>query len=118
MLALTITSVFLGAVGQLLVKIGAKNLNLDFSRAHLLPSLLAIAKNVPVLSGLVMYGLSFILWVKVLSKVDLSYAYPFVSLGYIVILCFSYYVLNESISLYRVIGTSLIIVGVLFVMRS
>lgn len=118
MLGLTLISVLLGAVGQLLVKIGAKHLELDFSSDHLLQSLFAIVKNVPVMSGMALYGLSFILWVKVLSKVELSYAYPFVSLGYIVILCFSYFVFKENISLFRAIGTLLIMVGVVFVARS
>lgn len=118
MLGLTLISVFLGAAGQLLVKIGAKHLELDFSSAHLLQSLLAIVKSVPVMTGMALYGLSFILWVKVLSKVELSYAYPFVSLGYIVILCFSYFVFKENISLFRAIGTLLIMVGVVFVARS
>lgn len=118
MLGLTIISALLGAMGQLLVKIGAKHLELDFSSAHLLQSLLAIVKNVPVMSGMALYGLSFILWVKVLSKVELSYAYPFVSLGYIVILCFSYFVFKENISFFRAIGTLLIMVGVVFVAGS
>lgn len=118
MLLLTIISVLLGAMGQLLVKMGAKHLELDFSAAHLLQSLLVIVKNVPVMSGMVLYGLSFILWVKVLSKVELSYAYPFVSLGYVVILCFSYFFFKEDISLFRAIGTLLIMVGVVFVARS
>jgi multidrug transporter EmrE-like cation transporter len=99
MLGLIIISVLLGAVGQLLIKIGAKHLELDFSSAHLLRSLYSIVKNVPVMSGMALYCLSFILWVKVLSKVELSYAYPFVSLGYIVILCFSYFVFKEDISI-------------------
>ncbi|SHI45011.1 SMR family transporter [Desulfosporosinus lacus] len=115
---LIIISVLLGATGQLLVKIGAKHLELDFSSAHLLQSLLAISKNVSVMSGVVLYGLSFILWVKVLSKVELSYAYPFVGLGYIVILCFSYFVFKEDISLFRAIGTLLIMIGVVFVAQS
>ena len=118
MFGITILPVLLGAVGQILVKVGARNLTLDFSGAHLLQSLLTIVKNLPVMSGLVLYGLSFILWVKVLSKVELSYAYPLVSLAYVVILGFSFFVFKEHVSVLRVAGTLLIIVGVVFVARS
>lgn len=118
MLGLTLFSVLLGSLGQILVKIGAQHLELDFSSVHLLQSLLAIVKNVPVMLGMVMYGLSFVLWVKVLSKVELSYAYPLVSLGYIVIMLVSYFYFKEEISLYRAIGGSLIVIGVVFVARS
>lgn len=118
MLRLTLVSVLMGAMGQILVKIGAKHLELDFSGPHLAQSLLAILKNLPVMSGMALYGLSFILWVKVLSKVELSYAYPLVSVGYIVIMAFSYFVFKESISLFRIIGTLLIVLGVIFVARS
>lgn len=118
MLGLTILSVVLSAMGQILVKIGARNLELDFSMSHLLPSLLQIIKNIPVMSGMFIYGLSFILWVKVLSKLELSYAYPFVSLGYVLIMFFSFFVFKESLSAYRILGTFLIIAGVLFIARS
>ncbi|MDP4159878.1 MAG: SMR family transporter, partial [Bacillota bacterium] len=104
MLGLTLISVLLGAVGQVVVKIGARHLELEFSSAQLLQSLLAIVKNGPVMLGMAMYGLSFVLWVKVLSKAELSYAYPLVSLGYIVIMLFSYFYFKEDISLYRAIG--------------
>jgi multidrug transporter EmrE-like cation transporter len=118
MLGLTILSVILGAFGQILVKTGARNLELDFSMSHLFPSLIQIIKNIPVMSGMFLYGLSFLLWIKVLSKTELSYAYPFVSLGYVLIMIFSFFVFKESITVYKMIGTAFIIIGVLFVARS
>ncbi len=118
MLAFTLISVLFGAVGQIFVKIGAQRLELDFTSAHLFQSLIAIMKNGPVMLGMAMYGLSFVLWIKVLSKVELSYAYPLVSLGYIVIMVFSYFYFKEEISLYRAIGVSFIAIGVVLVARS
>lgn len=118
MLSLTLISVFLGAVGQVLIKIGALQLKLDFSGVQLCQSLLAIMKNRPVMTGILLYGLSFVLWIKVLSKVELSYAYPLASLGYIVIMLFSYFYFKEEISLYRAFGVFLIVIGVIFVARS
>ena len=118
MLGLTIISVILGAFGQILVKIGAKNLKLDFSLDHLLVSLGEIIRNIPVMSGMFLYCISFIIWVKVLSKTELSYAYPFVSLGYLLIMVFSFFVFKENITYSRIIGTLFVIIGVIFIARS
>ncbi|MHC6179644.1 SMR family transporter [Clostridium sp. JNZ X4-2] len=118
MISLILVSVFLGAIGQVLVKYGAVNLQLNFTIKYLLPSILSILKNIPVMFGIISYGLSFLLWIKVLSKVELSYAYPMVSLGYIITMLFSYFLFKENISFIRILGVGLIILGVVLVSRS
>jgi multidrug transporter EmrE-like cation transporter len=118
MLILAIISVFLGAAGQICVKFGARALELDFSGGHLWSSLWLMVSNIPIMTGLLLYGTSFILWVKVLSKLDLSYAYPLVSLGYVMIVLFSYFFFHESITAFRLLGICLIIAGVLVVAQS
>ncbi|HVJ49801.1 SMR family transporter [Desulfitobacterium sp.] len=118
MLGLALVSVLLGAIGQILVKLGAIHLELDFSSTHLFGSLFSILKNLPVMSGLFFYGISFLLWVKVLTKLELSYAYPLVSIGYVLIMLVSWLVFKESISIYRILGTLFIIFGVILVARS
>lgn len=118
MIPLILISVFLGAMGQVLVKYGAVNLELNFTIKYLLPSIFNILKNMPVMLGIISYGLSFLLWIKVLSKVELSYAYPMVSLGYVITMMFSYFVFKENISLIRILGVVFIILGVVLVSRS
>ncbi len=118
MIGLILISVFLGAIGQVLVKYGAVNLQLNFSGAYLLPSILSILKNLPVMCGILSYGISFLLWIKVLSKVELSYAYPMVSIGYVLIMFFSYFLFKENISMIRIAGVICIIIGVVLVARS
>lgn len=118
MMGLILTSVFLGALGQILVKIGAVNLTLNFSAGQFIPSIIGILKNFFVMSGIVSYGTSFLIWIKVLSKVELSYAYPMVSLGYVITTFYAYFFLNESISIQRVLGIFLIIGGVVLISRS
>ncbi|WP_138205751.1 SMR family transporter [Haloimpatiens lingqiaonensis] len=118
MISLILTSVFLGALGQILVKVGAPNLQLNFSGINIFYSILGILKNLPVMMGIISYGVSFLLWIKVLSKVELSYAYPMVSLGYVLVMIFSYFIFKENITLPRILGTALIIVGVIFIARS
>lgn len=118
MIALILISVFLGAIGQVLVKYGASALELNFAGKYLIPSIISILKNVPVMCGIISYGVSFLLWIKVLSKVELSYAYPMVSIGYILIMFFSYFIFKENISLMRLLGVLFIIIGVVLVARS
>lgn len=118
MIVLILISVFLGAIGQVLVKYGAVNLNLNFTIKYLVPSILSILKNLPVMLGVISYGLSFLLWIKVLSKVELSYAYPMVSLGYIITMVFSYFLFKENISFIRILGVAFIMLGVILVSRS
>ncbi len=118
MIGLILVSVFLGAIGQVLVKYGAVNLQLDFAGKYLVTSILSILKNLPVMCGIVSYGVSFLLWIKVLSKVELSYAYPMVSIGYVLVMFFSYFLFKENISIMRIAGVICIIIGVVLVSRS
>ncbi|MCT8976797.1 SMR family transporter [Clostridium sp. CX1] len=118
MIVLILVSVFLGAIGQVLVKYGASSLQLNFAASYFIESLIGILKNAPVMCGIISYGVSFLLWIKVLSKVELSYAYPMVSIGYILVMFFSYFLFKENISLMRLMGVALIIVGVILVARS
>lgn len=118
MIYLILVSVFLGAVGQVLVKYGAVNLQLNFAVKALIPSILGILKNGPVMLGTISYALSFLIWIKVLSKVELSYAYPMVSIGYILTMFFSYFLFKENISLIRIAGVGFIIIGVILVAKS
>lgn len=118
MLGLILTSVFLGAIGQVLVKYGAVNLELNFTSKYIISSILSILKNAPVMLGIISYGVSFLLWIKVLSKVELSYAYPMVSIGYVLIMFFSYFIFKENISIIRILGVAFIILGVVLVARS
>ena len=71
--------------------------------------------NVYVVAGISMYLFSMILWLVVLSKIDVSVAYPFVGLGFIITMVLGFLLLNEQISTMRVMGTILVVCGVLMV---
>ena len=66
-----------------------------------------------IIFGLILYVGALILWLFALRKVDVSYAYPFTALGFIFVLILSVVWLNESMNIYRLLGISLIIGGVL-----
>jgi drug/metabolite transporter (DMT)-like permease len=77
-----------------------------------------MATNPYVFVGLLIYGAGTIFWLAALSQVDLSYAYPFASLSYVVMLVASWMMFNEQITLMRIIGTVVIGIGVLLIYRN
>jgi len=71
-----------------------------------------------VLTGLSFYVLAAVVWLTVLSRVPLSFAYPMVALGYVVTTLLAWLVLGESVPLARWLGIGVISVGVILVSRS
>ncbi len=108
-------SIILGALAQYLFKIGVNAIS-DKSKdlTHVIKYALI---NPNLLAGLLCYAFSFILWFYVLSKMELSKAYPLVSLGYIFTLFIGYLFLNEPITYTKVVGIIIIILGVIILTR-
>jgi drug/metabolite transporter (DMT)-like permease len=56
-------------------------------------------------------------WMAALSKFDLSFAYPFMSMAFVVVIIASYFLLQESVSMYKVVGMIFIVVGLIIASR-
>jgi drug/metabolite transporter (DMT)-like permease len=113
-----LVSVILGAVGQLLLKKGMGSMGpLGISIDGIGGLLWKIGTNPFVVSGLFIYVLGTLFWLVALSRVELSFAYPFASLSYLVMLAASWGLFHEEISLLRLIGTLVIVFGVLLISR-
>lgn len=116
---LILLGVLLNAAAQLLLKAGMSQIgHFEFSMANLLPIGFRVAANLPIISGLVAYVISVVVWLLVLSRVQVSYAYPMLSIGYVVNALAAYYLFGESLSMTRVIGIFIIISGVYLISRS
>ena len=112
-------SVLGGAIGQILLKKGMNTLGpLTLSSKELIHVILAIITNPYVIIGLGIYGLGTFFWLAALSRVDLSYAYPFASLSYLLMLIASWGLFHEQITLLRLIGTFVVCIGVLLIAKS
>lgn len=110
-------SVSLTALAQLLLKQGMMQPALQ--RPHDSLSLAWSAALEPrLLGGLMLYGASAVLWALVLSRLDLSLAYPFVGVAAVLVMLLSWFVLGETITLTRIAGALLVIIGVTLVARS
>ena len=77
-----------------------------------------VGLNVSVMAGLVIFVLSAAVWLVVLSRASLSFAYPFASLTYVLILLFDRFILDQPISGLRYAGVALIIAGLLLISRT
>jgi len=62
--------------------------------------------------GLMLFGISAMFWLVVLSRVDLSVAYPFVGLSYIVVVLFSRLFLHEQVTALRWLGVVVVAIGI------
>jgi multidrug transporter EmrE-like cation transporter len=116
---LILTNVVINAISQLLLKHGMNTIGrFDFSGATLVRTLPVVALNPFVIGGLVALVLSMGLHLMALSRVDISFAYPFLSVSYVLVLVASYFWFGESINTARIAGIGLICVGTVFVARS
>ncbi|MGV7209260.1 SMR family transporter [Oxalobacteraceae bacterium A2-2] len=111
--------VLLNAVAQLLLKAGARNVGeIHISLQNLLPLAVKVATQLPIIGGLACYVLSVVLWIVALSRVDVSVAYPMLSLGYVVAAVGAWYLFGEVLSLQRVAAIAIILAGVALLARS
>ena len=119
MLLLILASVGLGAVAQVLMKLGmtAAPMREALATGAAAPVVLAVLTSPGVMGGLFLYGIATVLWLGVLSRVELSQAFPFVGLSFVLAAVLGYFVFAEAVSAMRVAGIALIVAGVVLVGR-
>lgn len=69
-------------------------------------------------AGLFLHSAALVTWLFALRRVDISYAYPFISLGFVLVTVLSAWLLGERVNAVRILGVALIIGGVFCVARS
>lgn len=126
-------SIFTGVFAQLSMKYGMNGLkenirltatgsniplNLLSLFLKIIKILLIIFTNKFVITGIVLYLISMFFWIGVLSKIDLSAAYPFVSIGVILTVVLAAITLHESIPLLRLAGIFITLSGVYLIVSS
>jgi multidrug transporter EmrE-like cation transporter len=107
-IVLLITYGFLGSLGLTLIKKGFNNAG----------NFLNSIKSPVFITGFCLYGLSFILWLKILKDNELSYAFPIASATlFIFVTLFSIFVINERFNFMRIVGMVFIVIGIFFVAK-
>ena len=114
-----LASVAISALAQIALKYGMSSLAVQRSIKTGLPVEIVtnIASSPMVLLGMGLYFASMVIWLFVLSKVEVSYAYPFVALGFVFTALLGRLLFNDEFSIYKVIGTLLIVGGVVVMAR-
>lgn len=117
---LALTSVFLATAGQLVLKAGMTKVGyIGGARLDKPVSLIMqVATTWQVVVGLTLFVISSAFWLLVLSRVPLSFAYPFAGLAYVLIALFGKFVLREQVPGMRWVGIALVIAGILVVGRT
>ena len=113
------TGICLNALAQLLLKAGTNAVGaIHLTAENWFATGLKLAMQLPILGGLTCYVISVLVWIIGLSRVDVTIAYPLLSLGYIINALGAWYFLNEEVSAQRLLAIGIIIVGVALLTRS
>ena len=114
LMMLILCSVLLSAFAQITLKIGMSNpvIQHAIASSSALTVIQSVCTNIYVIGGLGLYFASAAVWLFVLAKVDVSFAYPFVGLGFVVTMLLAFFINGEVLSTTKVVGTLCIALGV------
>ena len=113
------TLLFLNAMAQLLLKAGTNAVgHFEFSTGNILPVGMKLALEPHILGGVFCYVISLVVWIIGLSRVEVSIAYPMLSIGYVLNAVAAWYLFGEAVSMTRLAGIGIIIIGVYVLARS
>lgn len=116
---LVMCGVLLNAVAQLLLKAGTNAVGaFEFSAANVWPVGWKLATQPFIVGGLGCYVISVVVWIMALSRVEVSIAYPMLSVGYVLNAAAAWYLFGEAVTPARMVGIGIIILGVFIVARS
>ncbi len=113
------TGICLNALAQLLLKAGTNAVGaIHLTADNWFATGLKLAMQLPIIGGLTCYVVSVVVWIIGLSRVDVTVAYPLLSLGYIINAIGAWYFLGEVVSGQRMLAIAIIIIGVILLTRS
>lgn len=114
-----LSGVLLNAVAQLLLKAGTNRLGvITLSFDNLWTTFIAVATQWPIVAGMACYVVSLVVWIMGLSRVDVTIAYPMLSIGYVINAVGAVWLLGETLSLQRMMAIGIILVGVVLLYRT
>jgi multidrug transporter EmrE-like cation transporter len=112
-------TVLTNAAAQIMLKQGMMSLGpLTFTSDTIIQRVFQIIFNPWVFIGLTTFVISMASHLFVLSKVDLSFAYPFLSLAYVVVAVIAWLVFKEDLGAYKIMGIVLICAGTILIAQS
>ena len=117
--SLILTGVLLNAFGQSLLKAGTNAVGrFEFVPANVMPVATRLVSEPHIVIGVACYVLSLVVWLMGLSRIEVSVAYPMLSLGYVINAAAAWYLFGEAITPLRLGGIGFIVLGVFFIAKS
>ena len=113
---LILLSIVCSSTAQIMLKVGTNQIGNQIT--GIFDFLLKAALTPQVITGVSLHVGALLFWLLALRRVDVSYAYPFISLGFVFVLLMSAFWLRESINLERITGVIFILIGIVYVARS
>ena len=118
-LSLILLDVALNVAGQLSLKFGMSKMgNFSLNLPALSSVFFRAVTNPYVILGLCCYGMGFMVWLIVLAKAEVSYAYPMISLGYVFTAVLAWQLFGEHVTAFRMVGILVTCLGVFLIARS
>ncbi|MBU0535327.1 MAG: hypothetical protein KKE20_00010 [Nanoarchaeota archaeon] len=114
-IGIVLMSIFIGSFGQIFLKLGM-NKNKIIGARQVIKNIFKVFTNKYIIIGIGFYGFSSILWLFSMTRLDISFMYPLVSLSYLITTVFAIIFLKEKVIIIRWAGLGLIILGSLSIM--
>ncbi|HKC34011.1 MAG TPA: EamA family transporter [Xanthobacteraceae bacterium] len=117
--SLILATVLLNATSQILMKTGMTQVGkFEFSGASFRQMTVGAATNIFIICGLVTMVISMVTHLMSLSRFDVSFAFPFLSIAYVLVLLYGYLAMGENVTALRVAGVALVVAGTVLIARS
>src|SRR3989338_4300018 len=118
--ALLVVSVAFNVTANILLKTGVvRTGGISAETTNIIANILKVAISPYIITGLILYGFSFLIWLRVLTFNDLSRSYPiFATIVFLMTTLGSIIFLKENITLIRVVGIAIMLTGIFIVARS
>ena len=114
-----LSSILMSSTAHILLKKGMMTHALNGMRSDGVFSLVwTVGTNVWVLGGMFLHVSALIVWLWALSKVDISFAYPFLALGYVLVSAMAWMWLGEELSQMKILGMVVIIIGIFILAKA
>ena len=118
--ALLVVSVAFNVTANILLKTGVvKTGGISAETTNIIANILKVAISPYIITGLILYGFSFLIWLRVLTFNDLSRSYPiFATIVFLMTTIGSVLFLKEHVSIIRIVGIAIMLTGIFVVSRS
>ena len=118
-IGLILFTVATNAAAQIMLKKGMLSLGaLNLSLNQMVSTIFSVLFNPWVFAGLCLFVVSMASHLVVLSRVQLSFAYPFLSLAYVIVAVYAFFIFGEDVGMARIAGIALICAGTVFISLS